>query len=88
MIALNVVFDLISRISRGKMKTYFDFCARSVVRQRLRGLSQSLDLSCQFAGRCGTQNQTFAFLPAVLVIAFVRRWSKKERQCGSFEGRQ
>jgi hypothetical protein len=35
-----------------------------------------------------TQNQAFAFLRRVLVIAFVRRSSKKEQQCESFKGRQ
>ena len=88
MIALNDVFDPISRIRRGKMETSFDFFACAVVRQRLRGLSQFLDLTCEFEGRCVTQNQAFAFLSRVLVIAFVRRWSKKERKCDSFEGRQ
>jgi len=70
------------------METSFDFFACAVVRQRLRGLSQSLDLSCEFADGCVTQNQAFAFSPRVLVIAFVRRWLKKERQCDSFEGHQ
>ena len=88
MTALNDVFDPISRIRRGRMETPLDFFACGAVRQSLRRLNQSMDLNCEFAGRCVTQNQAFAFLPRVLVIAFVRRWSKKERQCDSFEGRQ
>jgi hypothetical protein len=70
------------------METSFDFFACAVMCRRLRGLSQSLDLNCEFAGSSVTQNQAFEFLRRVLVIAFVRRSSKKEQQCESFKGRQ